>query len=91
MDNKCRKRKLAQSLMIRDSLSEISKYQKTGTGKITSRKRKTTSEVKDRLRHTRKLNHDFILKKRWLRRLENDGSKFWASAFFIPCLHHTRL
>jgi len=64
MDNKCRKRKLAQYLMIRDSPSGISKYQKNGTRKITSRKRKTTSEVKDRLRHTRKLNHDFILKKK---------------------------
>jgi len=64
VNGKCRKRKLGNSVRIRDSISENRKFLKTGTGKITTGKRKTISEVKDRLRRKRKLNHDFIVIKK---------------------------
>ena len=62
MDGKYRKRKLAQISRIWDYERETSvKFQNPGTVKIISKKQKMISEIRDKLRHKRKLNHDFIL------------------------------
>ena len=49
------------SVGIRDLPSENRSIWKKGTEKTSTGKRKTISEVKDRLRHKRKLNHDFMV------------------------------
>jgi len=58
---KSRKRKMDDSVGIRDLPSEDRSIWKKGTEKTSTGKRKTISEVKDRLRHKRKLNHDFMV------------------------------
>jgi len=60
-NGKCRKRKLSNYAKIRDSNSDNRSSWKKGTEKISTGKRKTISEVKDRLRHKKKLNHDFMV------------------------------
>jgi len=64
VNGKCRKRKIGNYVKIRDSNSENQRIWKKGTDNISTGKRKTISEVKDRLRHKRKLNHDFIVIKK---------------------------
>jgi len=64
VNGKCRKRKISNYVKIRDSTSENRRLWKEGTETISTGKRKTISEVKDRLRHKRKLNHDFIVIKK---------------------------
>jgi len=64
VNRKCQKRKMSNSVGIRDSASENRKIRKDGTGKIQTGKRKTISKVKDRLRHKRELNHKYIVLKK---------------------------
>ena len=58
---KSRKRKINDSVGIRDSPSETIHNCKKGTENTSSGKRKTISEVEDRLRHQKKLNHNFMV------------------------------
>jgi len=64
VNRKCQKRKMSDSVGIRDSVSENRKIREDGTRKIKTGKWKTMSEVKDRLRHKRKLNHEYIVLKK---------------------------
>ena len=59
--NKCRKRKIDDSVGIRDSNSGNVSDWKKGTEITSPGRRKAISEVNDRLRHKKKLNHNFMV------------------------------
>ena len=61
VNGKCRKMTIGNYIKIRDSNSGNQSLWKKGTEKISTGKRKTISEVRDRLRHKQKLNHDFMV------------------------------
>jgi len=74
VNGKCRKRKIDDSVGIRDLPSENRSIWKKGTEKTSTGKRKTISEVKDRLRHKRKLNHDFMV----INKAASPPEKYWS-------------